>query len=349
MEDQWMVFDEQVFGSDIETEDSFSLTTSNDLSTLYDYSLDDRFLSSDWKDPELNDLLPNVRALKEDILSVAIREINTDECSPSSVAIEQKPDIPVSNAEQNSAQNQNIPQNDGNGGVDDCFDILDFSPLTEEECQQMWDIIAKLKTLDLPLPPGDDNTHEENEETNQMTFKEEQEVIDTEESVEDISPEPQPTVAISSVTSPDNCPIDNKIQIQIKEESIDISEEPTPVPSTSPQNPVANVDTPVRSRKRGRRSLEEVGLTPEQIKRRRLDQNRESQQRKRDRKRLIRRSDTFPSNLSSESKSRVINEAKLTLFLTLLEKLRDRKFDGSHKIHLQFLIDLVKDLPFIQS
>ena len=332
-------FEQRIYGSDVDPEDSFSFTTFNDFPPLFD---DIHSHSCHTNDREFNSFNPNVKAVQWDILSVATHEINKHEGDiTSQPLLALKAVIPVSTAEQNSAQSHEIPQNDGNNeGIDD---LLDFSSLTESECQQMWDIIAELKVLDSPSHPGDHNLDEENEETNQITIEKEQNVVDTEQSVEEISPASQQAVVLQPFNaSSANCPNDN--QILIKEGK------PSPDPSGEAQKRVQKYDNPPKCRKRGRRSLEEEGLTQEEIKRRRLDQNRNSQQRKRDRKKLSKLiSSTLPSNLSLKSKSRVINEAKLVLLLTLLEKLRDRKFDGSLKTHLQFLIDLVKELPFIES
>ena len=345
-------WEQQLYGySDVDPEDSFSFTTSNNLPPLFNDVLDYSRLSYD---SELNDFGPTLKAVQHDIHPLASLEITTGENSASDAIPVLKPDI-LFNAEQNWTQSHEIPQNDGNEGADDSFNISDFSPLTESQCLQMWELIGELNALELVSPPKHDNTYERNEETNQMTIEEEQNVVATEPSVEEISPEPQQTViSYAYATCPPNSSLNNQIPVK---EAPDTSEGPTPGPSTSTHNQSANVDKHRMSPKKpgpGRRSLKETHkLTEEQYKERRRTQNREAQQRKRDRqlirRRLASNPITLPSNLSPESRSRIINETKHTILRILLEKLRDRNFYGSYEKHVQFLIDLVEELPFIQS
>ena len=79
MEDQLMVFDVQVFGSDVDPDDSFSYTASNILPLPFNDVLDSRRLSYD---SELNGSEPTVKAVQHDILSMASLEITTDELRP---------------------------------------------------------------------------------------------------------------------------------------------------------------------------------------------------------------------------------------------------------------------------
>ena len=252
------VFEEQIYGPDMDPEDSFPLLTSL---PLFNDIHDSFHLKDDWIESELKGFEPNVKAVQRDILSVATHEINKKEKRHfSNTRLLLKPYIPVFNAKQNSTQSPEILKegNKGAGG------LLNFSSLTESQCQLLSHNLVESEGVDSSFPPGDDNTQEE---TNKISINEDQKVVDTEKCLANISPEPKQTVISNPIArSRANCPIDNQIK-ELK---------PTLNALNAAQNRWENNDNSWKCRKRGRKSLEKE-LTQEGIKRRRLDQNRELQ------------------------------------------------------------------------
>ena len=95
-----------------------------------------------------------------------------------------------------------------------------------------------------------------------------------------------------------------------------------------------------KKRKRGDPSLSEQGLSGEDIRKRKLEQNRLAAKRRR----IRIKAQIQIKYLIEDNFWRLISVEKLTVLVDMLEKLRDDNFDGSHRPHIDYILAVLQSM-----